>query len=235
MTEQNRDARKRVQDYIKRGVYSVPVAPGQKGPTDKGWNNNKIGTERVNEEFKSHSNILRRNGEPSGWQVDVDCDCPEAVIAARHYLPPTSWVHGHAGNPESHFTFICEGVKSEDYNDPTVNPAAQKARKVKRRVMIDSEEDEFTDDQWAEVRKQDKATLLELRSTGLGTIMPGSVHPSGNEVVFYREGQPIGADLPKNDPPHICPDDLHQAMCHMAAVSLLAKHWADGIHNEVVS
>ena len=233
MTTQNRDTRKRVRDYIGRGVFSVPVPPGEKGPKDKGWNNNHIGLDRVDAEFKAGSNILRRNGKPSGWQVDVDCDCREAVIAAPHYLPTTAWVHGHAGNPASHHTFICEGVKSEDFNDPTVNPAEQKARKGKRRAMIDSEEDEFTADQWAEVRKQDKATLLELRSTGLGTIMPGSVHPSGNEVVFYRDGQPIGADLPEKDPTRVDPEVWRQAVHHMAAATLLAKQWADGIHNEL--
>ena len=233
MTTQNRDTRKRVQDYIGRGVYSVPVAPGQKGPKDKGWPDNHIGLDRVDEEFKPHSNILRRNGKPSGGQVDVDCDCCEAVIAAPHYLPETAWVHGHAGNPSSHYTFICEGIKSEDFNDPTVRPVEQKARRRKRLEMIDSDDDEFTEEQWSEVRKQDKATLLELRSTGLGTIMPGSVHPSGNEVVFYRDGQPVGADLPEKNPTRVDPEVLRQAVYYIAAATLLAKHWADGIHNDL--
>ena len=233
MTIQNNDARKRVRDYIGRGVFSVPVPPGEKGPKDKGWNNNHIGLDRVDAEFKAGSNILRRNGKESGWQVDTDFDCREAVAAAPHFLPPTDWVHGHAGNPASHYTYVCEGAKTMDFNDPTVAPKQQAARKRKRVVMLEEEDDAFSDEDWAEVGKKDKATLLELRSTGSGTIMPGSVHPSGNPVVFYRDGQPVGADLPEKDPTRVDPEELYRAVRCIAAASLLAKHWADGIHNEL--
>ena len=58
--------------------------------------------------------------------------------------------------------------------------------------------------------------LLEIRSTGSQTIVPPSVHPSGEEIIWDHFGQPARIDF----------DDL-QTMAHLAACSLLVCHWPE--------
>ena len=56
--------------------------------------------------------------------------------------------------------------------------------------------------------------LAELRCTGQ-TIVPPSVHPSGEVLEWSRTG----------DPASVSPDDLRQAVAKIAAAALLARHW----------
>lgn len=42
--------------------------------------------------------------------------------------------------------------------------------------------------------EHDRATLVELRSSGLQTVFPGSVHPSGEEIELYENGEPATVD-----------------------------------------
>ncbi len=61
----------------------------------------------------------------------------------------------------------------------------------------------------------DGGTLVECRAEGAQTIFPGSVHPSGEKVVFFEEGEPVD----------IAYADLQKAVKGLASASLLAKHW----------
>src|ERR1043166_4417071 len=67
-------------------------------------------------------------------------------------------------------------------------------------------------EQW---RDPDGAMLCELRSTGSQTIVPPSRHPSGEPVVWHREGEPgraIGTSL-------------RIAVGRVAAAALLIRRW----------
>lgn len=57
--------------------------------------------------------------------------------------------------------------------------------------------------------------LVELRSTACQTMFPGSVHPSGEHVVWNNHG----------DPRQVRSDELQEAVALLAAVSLIARHW----------
>ncbi len=57
--------------------------------------------------------------------------------------------------------------------------------------------------------------LVELRSTGGQTVIPPSIHPSGEVVAWDSTGDPTGV--------HVA--TLQQAVAHVAAVALLARHW----------
>src|SRR5262249_42372899 len=52
-------------------------------------------------------NIGVKNGPASHGIIDVDLDRPEAIIAANHILPFTSWVAGRKSSPRSHRWFKC--------------------------------------------------------------------------------------------------------------------------------
>src|SRR5262249_37874613 len=62
----------------------------------------------------------------------------------------------------------------------------------------------------------DGAMLVELRSTGGQTVVPPSVHHSGESVIWHqRDGQPAV----------ITAGELQQAVAAVAAAAILARHW----------
>lgn len=61
-----------------------------------------------------------------------------------------------------------------------------------------------------------RATLLEARSTGTQTVFPGSVHPSGEQIVWAAGGSPVEVERAI----------LEIALGKLAAACLLATCWA---------
>ncbi|MGI4791513.1 MAG: hypothetical protein ACRYFS_22015 [Janthinobacterium lividum] len=234
------NAREIVKSFLGHGIYCVPVLPGKKGSFQQGWQTKRIGIDQVDKEFNAGSNILRLNGEASGWQVDVDCDTSETIIAANLLLPPTDWVHGHSNSPMSHFTYLCSNIKSAKFQDPTIvaNPEIKKqdvARKARKLALINMDDDEFEAHEEIEEppsKPQLRASLVEIRSDKTGTIMPGSVHTSGAQVVFYKNGQPNGYEPPSCEPTTIVPEELQRIVGKIAAATLMARYWPDGARNE---
>ena len=67
--------------------------------------------------------------------------------------------------------------------------------------------------------------IVELRSTGAQTILPGSVHPTGEAITFDADGEPARVDG----------DHLLTAVRHLAIAALLVRHWpAKGSRHETV-
>lgn len=99
-------------EYIQRGWQVVPVSPGEKRTSHK-WQKHTY----TPADFKPDDNIAGKCGEPSGWLVDVDCDCPEAVLAAAMLLPNTGLVQGRPGKLTSHYWFHCEGIRTTQFTD----------------------------------------------------------------------------------------------------------------------
>lgn len=58
-------------------------------------------------------------------------------------------------------------------------------------------------------------TLLEIRSTGHQTVFPGSIHPSGESVEWYEDGE-VG---------NVSSDQLLTAVREIAAVCIIARRW----------
>jgi len=68
----------------------------------------------------------------------------------------------------------------------------------------------------------DGTTLIELRSTGGQTLVPPSVHPCGEPLVWEDDGEPglaVG-------------DVLQNAVASIAAASLVARHWPEGSRHD---
>jgi len=63
----------------------------------------------------------------------------------------------------------------------------------------------------------DGTSLLELRSTGQQTIVPPSLHPSGERLRWEKEGKPAEVDL----------DRLRRAVARVTASALLARNWPE--------
>jgi hypothetical protein len=157
----------------------VPIRPGQKAPTDAGWTKRAFAAK----DFAKGDNIGVKNGEPSHWLTDTDCDCPEAVACAAALMPETSLVHGRASRRRSHLWFVVPGAETTKFTDLDAN-----------------------------------AVLLEIRSTGSQTVIPPSVHPSGEAVEWDSDGVPMAMDLA----------DYLRAVRMTAIATLFARHWPAG-------
>lgn len=109
------DTRTQVERYRQRGWYCVPLRPRSKSPSRRDWTNLRL----VPEVFPESGNIGIILGEPSGWIVDVDLDCAEAIELADQYLPPTPAVTGRPSAPKSHRWYIAAGATTQKHTDPT--------------------------------------------------------------------------------------------------------------------
>jgi P4 family phage/plasmid primase-like protien len=175
--------------WIQKGFSPVPVPHRSKRPVLKEWQQLEITTEGASQYFNGASqNIGVLLGDKFG-SADVDCDCPEAITAARELLPETGLIFGRQSKPFSHFFYR---------SDPPAHTA------------------QFID-------PLDQSTIVELRglssdgSVGLQTVVPPSIHESGESVRFEQgfEGVPANIDA----------EDLVSAVHRVAAAALLARHW----------
>lgn len=60
-----------------------------------------------------------------------------------------------------------------------------------------------------------RCCLAEIRSTGGQTVVPPSVHPSGEAVRWYADGEPA----------RLSPDEIVQAVSRLASCALIAQEW----------
>jgi hypothetical protein len=123
----------------------------------------------------------------------VDLDCPEAIYAAQVLLEDTGMVFGRQSKPYSHYFYRCDPpVRSKRYIDP-----------------VETDKDE--------------ACLVELRcqkidgTTGLQTVVPPSIHESGEQIRFEK-----GYD---KDPANVDAPVLQADVAKVAAAALLARRW----------
>ncbi|WP_413431543.1 DUF3987 domain-containing protein [Crateriforma spongiae] len=110
-----KDLRSHVAAYRERGWYCVPLKPKSKSPSRREWTALRL--EPV--VFPEGCNIGLILGEPSGWLVDVDLDCREAIELADQYLPPTPAITGRPSSPKSHRWYIAANATTEKYQDPS--------------------------------------------------------------------------------------------------------------------
>jgi hypothetical protein len=130
-----------------------------------------------------------RLGAPSADVADVDLDSAEALAVAASWLPPTTCIFGRASKRRSHWLY-------------TTTPPPKSLL--------------CTDYPDAPARTPSSTMLVELRSTGLQTIVPPSLHlESGERVCFESDGAPTA----------VAPDVLVDAVRHLGATALLGRHW----------
>ncbi|MBA4174932.1 MAG: hypothetical protein C0511_20340, partial [Hyphomicrobium sp.] len=102
----------------RRGFRVVPVAKKSKRPISANWQDLRLSEDDLPAHIIGDGNIGVLLGEPSGWLVDVDLDCDEAVGLAGQYLPPTAAVTGRPSRPGSHRWYVCERATTLRHRDP---------------------------------------------------------------------------------------------------------------------
>ncbi len=122
--------------YLARGYAVIPVPAGKKIPVLKGWTDLRLKCEDLSHHFNGTGNIGVLLGEPSGWLVDIDLDCDEAVALAARYLPPTGCMSGRPGKLASHWWYVCEGVKTRKHQDPVTKKMIVELRSTGAQTVI---------------------------------------------------------------------------------------------------
>lgn len=158
-----------VQRYLHEGWSPIPIAKGEKGPRGghmATWETDSYTTA----DFADDDNVgvhLGRHVDGHAGLYDVDLDDKTAAIAADVLLAPTNRIHGRPGKPRSHRFYTCDELLTHtSYHGLGGN----------------------------------NDTIVELR--GLSptsgkctlTVVPPSVHPSGEALAWVADGKP--AHLP---------------------------------------
>lgn len=147
---------------LERGWALTPVAG--KRPVLTEWQNGGRTAEQLAGELGPGRAIGRLNGAPSGGEVDVDLDAPEAVAAGEVLLPTTDSIWGRSGAERSHWQYRCDPLVPTLQLDDPAPPEGAKAR------------------------------LIELRSTGTQSVVPPSPHPEHGRYRWVVEGEPALVD-----------------------------------------
>jgi hypothetical protein len=175
-------------EYLQRGWWSIPIPRGKKRAVLPKWSKLRLTAEKIPAAFRGQSGIGILLGAPSGNLTDVDLDSPEAVVLGRRWLPETGMVHGRPGRPSSHYWYVGDEALRRETFEVPVEPGEE-------RVM-----------------------LVEIRGDGHQTVVPPSLHPSGEVIVWERFGTPARVSL----------EDLRLAVRLVSAGSLLARFWLNG-------
>ena len=154
--------------WIRKGFSPVPVPYRSKKPVLDAWQQLEITVETAPGYFGAPAlNIGVLLGDKFG-SADVDCDCPEAIAAARELLPETGLVFGRQSTPFSHYMYrSAPPVRTEQFQDPLDHSTLIELR-----------------------------GLSSDGDVGLQTIVPPSTHVSGEIIRFEKgfEGTPANLD-----------------------------------------
>ena len=122
--------------YIERGYAPIPVPANSKNPNRTGWESERWTIEGVPDAWNNGQNIGLLTGEPSGWLVDVDLDCPEAARAAEHFLPPTL-TSGRASSPGSHRWYVSPDTENGEWKDADGKKKLIELRSTGRQTLVE--------------------------------------------------------------------------------------------------
>jgi Bifunctional DNA primase/polymerase, N-terminal len=179
-------------DAIARGWNPVPIEYRTKKPIGAEWQLRVIDAGNAARYFNgAEMNIGVLLGPTSHNLTDVDHDADEAICIGPYVLPRTKARFGRASKRDSHSLYYT-GLSGAGlgaalaFDDP---------KKPKR-----------------------QGRLIELRIGGASaaqTVLPGSVHQTGEAITWEADGEPATVDG----------DDLLRQVKMVAAYSLLARYW----------
>ncbi len=191
--------------YISAGILVVAIAYRGKNPIVDAWEQLRIDAASVPAYFNGTTQnigaLLGISAHGTAGLADVDLDAPESLAVASVLLRDTGFIFGRTSKPASHwFYFTDPPLRLQQFKDPLT-----------------------------------KTMLVELRglkksngAVGLQTVLPGSVHVSGEPITFEA-----GHD---STPASVGTDDLIRAVHKVAAAGLLCRYWpASGRHDAMLA
>lgn len=180
--------------YIKNGVRVVHVAFQEKAPRGREWQKRKVSEAEATKIWEKPNNIGILLGSPSGGLIDIDLDCEEAVELAPHFLPPSGAIHGRKSRPNSHWYYYCDAMERTHRFSDPLS------------------------------KSSGETMLVECRGNGAQTVVPPSIHPSGEQIVWHTKGF---------NPPEVDEGTILSSVHKLAAACLLVRYWpTEGLRQE---
>jgi hypothetical protein len=154
--------------YHARRWKPVPISRKTKKPIGTGWQKRPFDPAQFN---GNAQNVAIQLGETSDGLVDVDLDTIAAIGFAPEFLPATDAVFGHRSKPCSHALYVSDLHKTET------------CATIQYREFVNGHAEQ---------------TIVELRIGGNGkgatTVVPPSMHETGEVVEWARDGEPTRVD-----------------------------------------
>jgi hypothetical protein len=180
-------------EMLAADIFPLPIKQGTKRPAvEKGWTELRLTVDDLSEPqfFGNGNGIGILLGIKPRPIADVDIDCAEAlVVASLIPLPKTDRIFGRLSNPHSHYLYELPGeFESESFKDP----------------LRES--------------KDEHPVIIELRGKGGQTVVPPSIHPSGEQVAWERKGNYGKTTL----------EVLRRPVAKIASAALFVRYWPRG-------
>ncbi len=156
--------------YQRLGLEPLVLPERKKSPKGKWKELPRFSDENLKNKFGATYNVGIALGERSSQLVDLDFDWPEAALVANVAFSDLP-SFGRATSKNSHRVAKCNLPKNRQFKIP---PSA------------------------SEVVSAERAVVLELRGNGLQTMVPPSVHPNGETVLWHDDPRSM-PDLEPND------------------------------------
>ena len=149
--------------------------------------------------------------------VDIDLDEPGIDDLAVAHLPQNGWIFGRKSKRRSHHVFVIA--------DGTDTTQLQREKDPKTKGYMDSEK--INNIRLSSQPNDPVSTIIEYRGDGGQTVMPGTVHPSGELVEWH-------GSAPESLPAAVDSFLLRRSVRKIAFTVMAAKHaWFDGSKHEL--
>lgn len=185
-------------------AMAVRCRPGEKKPM-QGWdprNNTEVNSHAVINEVEFSKDNFGIHLTGAWMDVDVDTHDQFLFAALDQFLPSTPHIYGRAGKPRSHRLYM----SSDGDYEPTMYPFLKALKRIPE-------------------------AQVELRggalSRGEYSLMPGSLHPSGEAYEWDHNGQA------RSTPVQVPIETVIRGLRKATAVGVLAQHWQEGSRQEM--
>ena len=196
--------------YADQGLIVVPVKQRSKKPAmGNGWQYQNDNTKNISF-LHPDSNVGVLNGDAGKINlVDIDLDCPEALVTAPFFLPLTV-TFGRINAPSSHWEYIVNTSEMRRFD--TLSKYYKK---------------------WG---YGNIGTIAEFRcNSGNQTVFPPSTHECRDDIQWDMEPDENGIMDPVGEMTRIGVDELFQCYCDLIIMIILQQHIVPGVfHNATV-
>ncbi len=184
--------------YTAHGYRCVPIPLRRKGPIIEEWQNLRLDEADLPQHFGRRGNIGLLLGEPSGWLVDVDLDCPEAIELAPQFLPPTPTITGRVSAPNSHWWYIVPGAVTKKHHFPGTKEMIVEIRSTGTQTVVgpsvhpSGEAYEWLEGEPAKVEHEVLAKAVEA-------LVAAVIARTGASVQLPKQSAPRATAAPPDD------------------------------------